>query len=155
MPLGSVAKVLVKATRTGQTTVWASGLAANGVKVHNGSVWVSTLAAVTGQSGATGNLVRIPFGPDRTAGPVTVAANVPGMDDFAFTGSGDTVLAAQNPSSQVSLVRPDGTQQVVLTAADGLDNPTAVAMRGSTIYVADSAFNNGNDPNLVVAHLQR
>jgi len=78
---------------------------------------------------------------------------VTGIDDFAFTGCGDQVLAAQNALSTVSLVNEDGTSQVVLTATDGLQNPTSVAVKGSTVYVASGAYFTQTDPNLLLAHL--
>lgn len=133
----------------GSASVWASdGPGANGVKVHGGAVWVSN----TGN----GTILRFPIGPHGAAGPATVwAQGVNDIDDFAFTGSGDTVLAAQNSRSTLDLVRPDGTQQVVLTAADGLSNPTSVAVRGATVYVPSAAYFTGTDPNLLVAKLAR
>lgn len=67
-------------------------------------------------------------------GSVTVLATLPApatgttaIDDLAFFGAGDTVLAAQNYVSQVSIVRPDGAHRTVLTATGGLSNPTSVA----------------------------
>ena len=59
---------------------------ANGVKVHNGAVWVS--------NSQQGLLLRIPIGRHGVAGPMQTKANVAGIDDFVFTGSGDTALAA-------------------------------------------------------------
>ncbi|MCW7991710.1 hypothetical protein XF35_42620, partial [Streptomyces platensis subsp. clarensis] len=77
----------------GEPTAWATGTAldgtpelpfgANGLKLHDGAVWVSNTAR--------GTLLRIPFGPgdDRTAGPVeTRATGLTTIDDFAFTGHG-------------------------------------------------------------------
>ncbi|MFE4966931.1 hypothetical protein [Streptomyces sp. NPDC056660] len=51
-----------------------------------------------------------------------------------------------------SLVRADGTLQTVLTATDGLWNPTSVAVKGSTVYVASEASSTPADPNLPLAH---
>lgn len=122
------------------------GIAANGVKVHNGAVWVSN----TDQ----GTLLRVAIGAHGAAGVVTtVAQGITAIDDFAFLGVGDTVLAAQNYVSQVSIVRPDGTHQTVLTAADGLSNPTSVAVRGSTAYVASGAYFTRVDPNVLLVRL--
>ncbi|MDT5027564.1 MAG: hypothetical protein QOE61_3990 [Micromonosporaceae bacterium] len=118
---------------SGTASVWAQGaelkpskspgFGANGIKVHDGAVWVSN----TDQ----GTLLRIPIDAHGTAGAVTtVAQGLTAIDDFAFTGDGNTVLAAQNFVSEVSLVQPDGTHQTVLTATDGLSNPTSIAVRG-------------------------
>jgi sugar lactone lactonase YvrE len=129
-----------------RNTVSSSGFGANGIKVHNGAVWVSN----TDQ----GTLLRMPIGAHGTAGAVTtVAQGLTAIDDFAFTGHGDTVLAAQNFVSQVSLVNPDGTHHTVLTAADGLSNPTSIAVRGLAVYVASGAYFTHADPNLLLAKL--
>ncbi|MEU0404199.1 hypothetical protein ABZ318_29050 [Streptomyces sp. NPDC006197] len=147
----------------GDPTVWASGAAlapsadlpfgANGLKLHDGAVWVSNTAQ--------GTLLRIPFGQDRTAGPVeTRATGLDGIDDFAFTGHGDTALAALNTSSLLELVRPDGSHRTVLTETDGLDNPTSVAVRAKTVYVPSAAYffdpaTETPDPNLLLARISR
>ena len=116
---------------------------ANGIKVHNGAVWVTNLGE--------GTLIRIPL--DGLTQARVVASGLGPVDDFAFTGIGDTILAAVNPTNQVELVRPDGTHDVLLTSADGVQNPTAIAVRGTTVYVTDSAYLTGTDPNLLVARL--
>jgi hypothetical protein len=142
--------------RSGTASIWAQGakleplnnpgFGANGIKVHDGAVWVSN----TDQ----GTLMRIPIDSHGTAGVVTtVAQGLPAIDDFAFTGDGETVLAAQNFVSEVSLVHPDGTHQTVLTSTDGLSNPTSIAVRGSTVYVASAAYFTHVDPNLLLAKL--
>jgi hypothetical protein len=150
---GTVWKVSLK---TGTASLWAHGteleaskspgIGANGIKVHAGAVWVS--------NSDKGTLLRIPIGEGGTAGAVTtVAQDLPAIDDFAFTGDGETVLAAQNYVSEVSLVHPDGTHQTVLTATDGLSNPTSVAVHGSTVYVTSGAYFTHTDPNLLLAKL--
>jgi hypothetical protein len=118
---------------------------ANGVKVHNGAVWVA--------DSERGFVARIPIGRQGRLGPVTVAATVPGVDDFVFTGAGDTFLAAINSAGQVDMVRPGGTPTIVLTRADGLQNPTSMAVRGNTVYVANAASPTLTDPNLLITHL--
>jgi hypothetical protein len=149
---GTVWKVSLK---TGTAVLWtqgadfqpatATGKGANGIKVKDGAVWVSNTSK--------GTLLRVPINKDGTAGTDTVKATVTGIDDFAFTGHGDDVLAAQNGASTASLVHADGTVQTVLTAADGLQNPTSVAVKGSTVYVASGAYFLQTDPNLLLAHL--
>ncbi|MEU0335120.1 hypothetical protein [Streptomyces sp. NPDC006193] len=126
----------------------ASGFGANGIKVHRDAVWVSH----TGR----GALLRIPVGADGAAGPVeTRATGLEGIDDFAFPGQGRSVLAALNSGSRVVLVRPDGAVVTVLTARDGLSNPTSVAVRGRTVYVPSAAYSTGRDPNLLLARLRQ
>ncbi|MFD8014288.1 hypothetical protein [Streptomyces sp. NPDC058955] len=144
----------------GEPTAWATGAAleptaeipfgANGLKVHDGAVWVSNTAK--------GTLLRIPVREDLTAGPVeTRATGLDFIDDFAFTGHGDTVLAALIMADKLELVRPDGSHKTVLTGADGLDDPTSVAVRHKTVYVNSAAFFNtlDPDPNLLLATLSK
>lgn len=141
--------------RGGTPIAWASGgklasngsFGANGVKVHNGAVWVSNTQQ--------GLLLRIPIERHGVAGPMQTRAAVPGIDDFVFPGCGDTALAAINGASEVALVRPDGTQSVVLSPGDGLQNPTSMSVRGDTLYVASAAYSTQTDPNLLLAHLSQ
>ncbi|MET9453098.1 SMP-30/gluconolactonase/LRE family protein [Streptomyces cinerochromogenes] len=144
----------------GTATKWASGPAlaplpappahgfgANGIKVRRDAVWVS--------NSDRGTLLRIPVGPDGTAGPVETRADaLTGIDDFAFPGHGRSVLAALNSGNQVVLIHPDGAVHPVLTAEDGLSNPTSVAVRGRTVYVPSAAFTTRRDPNLLLARLR-
>ncbi|WP_369144705.1 hypothetical protein [Streptomyces sp. R44] len=143
-----------------EATVWATGAAlqpsdeipygANGLKVHHGAVWVSNSAQST--------LLRIPIRHNRTAGPIqTRATGITGIDDFAFTGHGDTVLAARVTADKLELVRPDGTHKTVLTGADGLDGPTSVAVRAKTVYVPSAAYftTTDPDPNLLLARISK
>jgi hypothetical protein len=152
---GTIWKVSLR-NRT--ASVWAQGaelqpvntpgFGANGIKVHDGAVWVSNTDH--------GTLLRIPIGPRGTAGAIaTVATGLPAIDDFAFTGPGDTIVAAQNFVNQVSLIHPDGTHETVLTSTDGISNPTSIAIHGSTAYVASGAYFTRLDPNLLLAKLHR
>ncbi|MFC8519344.1 hypothetical protein [Streptomyces sp. NPDC057257] len=139
---------------SGRTELWATGdkllpgaagFGVNGIKVHDGSVWVSN----TDQ----GTLLRIPVRHDGTAGRISEVARVAAIDDFAFTGAGDTVLAAQNALDAVALVTPGHGVRTVLTAADGLSTPSSVAVRRSAVYVTSAAYFTGMDPNLLTASL--
>lgn len=139
----------------GRVATWAQGpalqpttfLGANGVKVHAGAVWVSNLDQ--------GTLLRVPLTATGRAGTPTVAADgLAGIDDFAFTGHGDTLVAALNQPNTVDVVQPGKGHRTVLTAADGLQGPTSVAVRGATVYVPSAAYNTGVDPNLLTATLR-
>ncbi|MFF8608829.1 hypothetical protein ACF06X_23125 [Streptomyces sp. NPDC015346] len=150
------------------------GVGANGVQVHDGAVWVSNTDRKT--------LLRIPVRPDQSAGPIeTRATGLDWIDDFTFTGPdgghhhdgrlddgrhddrrhgdgrhGDMVLAALIADHEVALVRPDGTHKIVLTARDGLSNPTSVAVRDRKVYVPSASyFAPVKDPNLLLARLGR
>ncbi|WP_328457323.1 hypothetical protein OG780_41875 [Streptomyces sp. NBC_00386] len=141
-------------TTGGTPTPWSTApelastgfLGANGLKVHHGAVWATNLDK--------GTILRIPIRHDGRAGSVrTEATGLPGIDDFAFTGHGDQLLAALNGPGEVALVQPGGSHSVVLTAADGLQNPTSIALRGDTVYVLSAAYVTAKDPDLLLAHL--
>ena len=63
------------------------------------------------------------------------------------------MLATLNVPNEVALVRADGTHAIVLTADDGLQNPTAVAVRRGKVLVTSAAYFTRADPNLLRAHL--
>jgi sugar lactone lactonase YvrE len=146
--LGSrTASVWAQGAEFQPNAVKGSGFGANGIKVHDGVVWVSNTDK--------GTLLSIPIGRHGAAGSVrTSAQGLTAIDDFAFTGQGDTVLAAQNFISQASIVHSDGTHETVLTSSDGLSNPTSVAVRGNTAYVASAAYFTHLSPNLLSAKLR-
>ena len=141
----------------GEATVWASGPAlqrvslfgANGVAVHNDAVWVSN----TDQ----GTIVEIPIRADGTAGPTRVVASGMAGDigSFAVFGRDDRIVAALTRSNEVVLIRRGAPPQVLLTAADGLSNPTAVAVANGTLYVSNGAYFTDSDPNVLVAGFGR
>ena len=124
----------------------AGGKGANGLKVQDGAVWVSNTSL--------GTLLRIPIEHDGTAGTTSVAAQgLTGIDDFAFAPDGE-VVAALDGISEVAIVNVQtGAHTTVLTAADGLSNPTSVAIRGNTVYIASGAYLTRTDPNLLVGTL--
>ena len=152
----SVHGVLYRASTHGSDPiVWASGDAlrpngfagANGLKIHNGAVWVGNLDK--------GTVLRIPITGCGSAGTIEIhATGMPSIDDFAFTGRGDTLIAARD-DNEVDLIRPDGTHTAVLTAADGIETPTSVAVYGSTVYIPSAAYLTNKDPNLLIAHIDR
>ncbi|MEU5247787.1 hypothetical protein AB0G81_27470 [Streptomyces asoensis] len=139
--------------RGGSPTAWSTApelaptgfLGANGLKVHEGAVWVTNFDK--------GTVLRIPVLRNGSAGHIqTRAVGMPGIDDIAFTGHGSRLLAALDGSNEVALVRPDGSHSTVLTSADGLQNPTSLAVRGRTVYVLSAGWLTGEDPNLILAH---
>ncbi|WP_198655024.1 SMP-30/gluconolactonase/LRE family protein [Streptomyces geranii] len=139
----------------GRPTAWSTApqlaaagfLGANGAKVHDGALWVSNLDQ--------GTLLRIPIRHGNRAGiPQVRATGLAGVDDFAFTGRGDEVLATLDAPNKVVLIQPDGTSSTVLDTDDGLQNPTSVALRGKEVYVLSAAYITAKDPNLLLARLQ-
>ncbi|GAA4028426.1 hypothetical protein [Streptomyces plumbiresistens] len=143
-------------TTGGTPTAWSTapelastgGFGANGLKIHNGALWATNLDK--------GTVLRIPVLPGGRAGtPQTRATGLAGIDDITFTGRGDRILAALNGSSQVAVIQPDGTHTTVLSSAEGLQNPTSIALRGHTAYVLSAAYATAKDPNLIIAHLHR
>lgn len=142
--------------RGGTPKIWANGpelapisfFGANGIKVHNGAVWVS--------NSDQKSILRIPLTGRGSAGPIqTKASGLTSVDDFAFTGHGDQLLAALNVPSELALVTPGQDTRVVLDGSDGLNNTTAVAIHNGTVYVTSSALTTGGDSNLLTAHLNR
>jgi DNA-binding beta-propeller fold protein YncE len=141
----------------GQATLWASGPAlqkislfgANGIAVHQHAVWVSN----TDQ----GTILEIPIRRDGTAGPIrTVASGFAGdIGSFTVVGRHDTIIAALTRSNEVVLIRAGEQPRVLLTALNGLSNPTSVALRDHILYVCNGAYFTGVDPNLLVARWER
>ncbi|MEU5785942.1 hypothetical protein [Micromonospora lupini] len=138
----------------GRVDVWSSApelaaagfLGANGIKVRADAIWATNLDH--------GTLLRIPVRNGRP-GPVRVAATgLVGIDDFTFVGTGDQqVIATLNGPNTVVSIDGAGRSRTLLTAADGLQNPTSVAVRGRTLYVLSAAYTTGVDPNLALATL--
>ena len=146
--------VIYSIDRSGAVQTWSDDpqlavtgfLGANGIQLHDGEVYVSNLDA--------GTILRIEVEDAGAAGSVSmVASDLAGIDDFAFTGRGDQIIATLNPTSEVVLV--DGENHTtVLSEDDGLTNPTSVLVRGDTIYVASAAYVNQDTPNLLTATLR-
>jgi len=99
--------------------------------------------------------VKIPITKTGTAGTVdTVATGLKGIDDFAFTGRGDQIIAAVDPGNEVVTISATGSVHTLLTAKDGLSNPTAVLVEGHAAYVLSAAYTTQKNPNLLVATLK-
>ncbi|MCF4123151.1 hypothetical protein L1785_19445 [Antribacter sp. KLBMP9083] len=123
-------------------------IGANGLRFHNGALWVSNFNQ--------GTLLRVPVTPAGAAGPIRlVAAGLPNIDDLSFlTPWSDVVFVAQNGSSsqngpdRIVVVYPNGTYKAVLTSADGLASPSATAVRGNRLYITNGGVPEPHDATL-------
>lgn len=149
----SVLSQIYSITLDGEVSTWSGAdelaqdgfLGANGVQLHGGDVYISNLDA--------GTILQIDIASDGTAGEIIVAADdLIGIDDFAFTGRADQIVATLDPSNEVVLVNK-GAHTTVLTEEDGLSNPTSVLVQGDTIYVPSAAYVTQDNPNLLTATL--
>ena len=112
---------------------------ANGLKVFRGEVFVS--------NSSTGQILAIPFLHHDAAGAPRLHAQMPdgtGCDDFAFDVHG-SLYCTTDPFRTLVRVDFDGSTEVLLTAADGLDGPTSAAfgVRGQdrfNLYINNAAF---------------
>jgi hypothetical protein len=128
-------------------------IGANGLRFHNGALWVSNFNK--------GTLLRVPVTPAGAAGPIrVVAGGLPNIDDLSFlTPRSDVVFAAQNGSSsqngpdRIVVIYPNGTYKAVLTSADGLASPSATAVRGDRLYITDGGVPEPHDPKLQTARI--
>ena len=129
---------------TGEVSIWleATFLApdpqrselipgANGIKVHDGYVYVTNSSRMT--------VVRLPIiGADQRPGkPETIASDVV-LDDFAMAADG-TIYGTTHLYDSVVRVELDGTRTTIATAQDGVTGSTAAFGRGeddsSVLYV--------------------
>jgi len=128
---------------------------ANGLKIFRHEVYVA--------SSAQGLIVAIPIGPHGAAGDARVHAVMPsgtGCDDFDFDVHG-SIYCTTDPTNLLVRLDPDGTTEVLLTAADGLDGPTAALFgrRGRdrfNLYITNGAFpffSTTHQPSLMRLHL--
>lgn len=107
----------------------------NGVQVFRDEVYV----AVSDRA----HVVAFPIEPDGSAGTPRVHVSGIGLDDFAFDVKGN-LYGTTDPFNTVVRITPDGAITVLLTAADGLDGPTAAAFGvggdNKNLYVTNAAF---------------
>ncbi|MFD6280344.1 SMP-30/gluconolactonase/LRE family protein [Streptomyces sp. NPDC060209] len=124
-------------------------LGANGLRYHNGSVWVSNISHNT--------LLRIPVTQSGAPGRIhTVTSHLTGVDDFSFLDErSDVVFAAENERNEIVMVYPDGTTKTVLTASSGLASPTSTAVRGRRLYITNAGLNEPHDAKLQSATINR
>ncbi|WP_330240316.1 hypothetical protein [Streptomyces sp. NBC_00525] len=145
--------------RGGAAERWASGpefapagfLGANGLRLHDGAVWVSNLDA--------GTLLRVPVRHDGRAGTARqVLGGLGAVDDFAFTGRGDEVYVTDIKADTLTRITPGRwrtTRTTVLNGSDGLSSPTAVTVRGRRVTVTSAAYFTAHDPNVLRATIAR
>jgi sugar lactone lactonase YvrE len=162
----SLSRVWVVPVEGGEATVWFQDPllgapagspfpGANGIKVFRHELYVSN-------SGG-GTIVAIPFLRHDEPGAPRIHAVLPapqGCDDFAFDVHGN-LYCTTDPFRTLIRVAPDGSSEILLTAADGLDGPTATAfgVRGNdrfNLYITNAAFpffSETHQPSLMRLHL--
>ena len=104
-------------------------------------------------------IVRVPIDRDGQPGaPEVFASNITSSDDFCFDQTGNLYLATQR-SQSVLLIHPDGTQETVASAADGLQNTAAVLFgrhgnERPNLYILSGIFGgSGSRPGVYVLHV--
>lgn len=112
----------------------------NGLKYFRGEIYVSV--------SDTALIVAIPLNSNGSAGQARVHATIgapggPGCDDFAFDILGN-LYCGTDPFNTILKITPTGNVSTILTAADGLDGPTAVffgrGQENTKIYITNGAF---------------
>ena len=129
----------------GAAEIWASGQeltqvpnglpGPNGLKLFEGELYVSNPSQST--------VVAVRVRPDGTAGSTRTHAAGVFCDDFAFDVHGN-LYCGTDPFNTVVRIAPDGAMETILSAADGLDGPTAILFglkdEGFDIYITNAAF---------------
>ena len=150
----ALGKVWTVSAAGGTPKTWASGplltgvkgFGANGLKIHDGALYVSNTSL--------GTLIRIPVLKNGTAGtPSVVAKGLPSIDDFAFIPGTNNVIAALNAANEVAYVEANGSHTIILTSTDGLQNPSAVAISSSTVYITNADYYTLQGPSVMEAPL--
>jgi sugar lactone lactonase YvrE len=129
---------------------------ANGLQIFRNEIYVSNSSRET--------ILAIPFEPDGSAGEIRIHAVMPagaGCDDFALDVHG-SIYCTTDPTNLLVRLDPDGTTEILLTAADGLDGPTAATFgrTGSdrfNLYITNAAFpffSVTHRPSLMRLHLR-
>jgi hypothetical protein len=150
----ALGKVWTVSASGGTPRTWASGpllagvkgFGANGLKLHDGALYVSNTSQ--------GTLLRIPVLANGKAGPISVVAKgLTSIDDFAFIPGTNNVIAALNFANEVAYVQANGSHSIILTASDGLENPSAVAISSSTVYITNADYYTLKGPSVIEAPL--
>ncbi len=111
----------------------------NGIRAFRNKIYVAV--------SATGNIVRFPLVGSGAAGEPSVHATLPGgqgCDEFTFDWRA-RIYCTTDPFNTVVRLNRDGSSDILLTGADGLDGPTSVAFgRGPgewrKLYITNAAF---------------
>jgi hypothetical protein len=142
----SVLGVIWRVADTGGTAdIWAGGQALaqipnglpgpNGLKLFEGEIYVSNPSQST--------VVAVRVRPDGSAGAMRTHATNVFCDDFAFDVHGN-LYCGTDPFNTVVRIAPDGAVDTILTAADGLDGPTAILFGetsdGFDLFITNAAF---------------
>ena len=114
-------------------TVMAPG--PNGIQYYGNEIYVS--------NPNQNRLLAIELNNDGTSGTIRIAAEV-SFDDFAIDILGN-VIGTTAPANTIEKVYPDGRVEGLLTAADGLDIPTAAIfgrdfLDSFNLYITNAAF---------------
>jgi sugar lactone lactonase YvrE len=98
-----------------------------------------------------GTIYRIPMQENGSAGtPVVYASNLT-PDDFAFDLLGNLYVATE-PSMSVVRIFPDGTQETIASAADGLENTSAVLFGRTGAAILELYILSGSLPPAPTSH---
>jgi sugar lactone lactonase YvrE len=124
----------------------------NGLQVFHDEMYVS--------NSDQADILAVKIEPDGSAGAIRVHSTGTPCDDFAFDEHGN-LYCGTDPFGTLLKIAPDGSSQIVLTTADGLDGPTSVAFgRGENdehdLYIANGAFpffSVTHRPSLLKVHL--
>jgi sugar lactone lactonase YvrE len=142
----SVAGAIWRVADTGGTLqLWATGPALaqvpnglpgpNGLKLFEGEMYVSNPSQST--------VVAVRVQPDGSSGAARTHAPGVFCDDFAFDVHGN-LYCTTDPFNSVLRIAPNGSIDTILTAADGLDGPTAALFgrgaEGFELYITNAAF---------------
>src|SRR5215470_17630091 len=75
------------------------------------------------------------------------------LQKTSVVGADDTIIATQTVTDEVEIIKPGAAPQVVLTAADGLSNPTDAKVHSGKLYVTSGGFVHLSGSNLLVADI--
>lgn len=128
---------------------------ANGVQIFRNVLYTA--------NSTTGTIIAIPFERHDAAGTPRIHGLMPagtGCDDFALDVHG-SIYCTTDPTNLLVRLDPDGTSEILLTAADGLDGPTAatfgrIGADRFNLYITNAAFpffSTALRPSLMRLHL--
>ncbi|MGA2736540.1 MAG: SMP-30/gluconolactonase/LRE family protein [Bryobacteraceae bacterium] len=97
-----------------------------------------------------GIIYRIPMKGSSAGTPVVYASNLT-PDDFAFDLLGNLYVATE-PSMSVVRISPNGTQETIASAADGLENTSAVLFGRNGAAILDLYILSASEPPVATSH---